>query len=168
MSPIQIGFVGLSTKGWAATALAPGLLSPALASTYSLRAVSTSSEQSAEASATKYTQVVGHPVKPYYGSTSSIASDPDVELVVVSVKALSHKAALLPAIEAGKNVFVEWPAGVGLAECTEISDAASKKGVRSIVGLQARQSPAIRKVNHFHIHNEVHKYLAKSDRPKKS
>ena len=146
MSPIKIGFVGLSAKGWAASALAPGLLDPSLSSSYQLTAVSTTSAESAEASAKKYSEAVGHTVKAYYGDTSKIANDPEVELVAVSVKAPAHKAALLPAIEAGKDIFIEWPAGVGLKESTELAEAAKKKGIRTMIGLQERQSPAVAKV----------------------
>lgn len=148
MSPIKIGFVGLSASGWAATALAPGLLDPSLSSSYSLTAISTTSAESAEKSAKKYSETVGHAVKAYHGDTAQIANDPEVELVAVSVKAPSHKAALLPAIEAGKDIFIEWPAGVSLKESTELAEAAKKKGIRTIVGLQGRQSPMIAKVMH--------------------
>jgi predicted dehydrogenase len=143
MSPIKVGFVGLSSTGWASIALAPSLL---LSSSFDLTAVSTTSAVSAAASAKKYSELVGHPVKAYHGDASQIAADPDVDLVVVSIKAPYHKAALLPAIEAGKNVFVEWPAGIGLQESSEIADAARLKGVKTMVGLQGRHSPVARKV----------------------
>lgn len=147
MSPIKVGIVGLSSTGWASTNLAPSLLRPSVVSSYTITALSTTSATSATASAQKYSEIVGHPIKPYHGDTSQIASDADVDLVVVTVKAPAHKTALLPAIEAGKDVFVEWPAGVGLEEASEIADAAKRKGVRTIVGLQGRQSPAVKKVS---------------------
>ena len=58
-------------------------------------------------SAKKYSEAVGHAVKAYYGVTSKIADDPEVELVPMPVKAPDHKAALLPEIEAGKDIFIE-------------------------------------------------------------
>ena len=85
-------------------------------------------------------------VKAYYGNTSKIASDLEVELIAVLVKAPTHKAALLPAIEAGKDIFIEWPAGVGLKKSTELAEAVKRKGIRTIIGLQARQSPVVVKV----------------------
>lgn len=146
MTPIKVGFIGLSSTGWASTALAPSLLQSGLSSSFDLTAVSTTSAASAEASAKKYSDLLRHPIKPYHGDSSQIANDPDVDLVVVAVKAPSHKAVLLPVIEAGKNLFVEWPAGVGLQESTEIAEAARKKGIKTMVGLQGRHSPVVKKV----------------------
>lgn len=141
--PIRVGFVGLSSTDWASSALAPSLLSsPA----YKLTALSTTNADSAQAAAAKYTEQLGHAVTPYHGSTSQIAGDSEVDLVVVSVRTAHHKAALIPAIEAGKDVFIEWPAGRNLAETQELADRAREKGIRTAVGLQGRHSPALRKV----------------------
>ena len=54
---------------------------------------------------------------------------------------------MLPALEAGKNVFVEWPLGQNLAEAEEMAALAKSANVTTAVGLQARQAPSIRKVN---------------------
>jgi predicted dehydrogenase len=148
MSATKVGFVGLSATGWASTALAPSLLR---CDKFTLTAVSTSSEASAAASAKKYSEELGHTVKPFYGDTSQIANDPDVDLVVVSVRTPAHKAAVMPVIEAGKDLFVEWPGGIGLEESSAIAEAARKKGVRTMVGLQGRQTPSVKKVN-LYIH----------------
>jgi predicted dehydrogenase len=146
-TPINVGFIGLSATGWASRALGPSLLQPALHDRYTLTAVSTSNEQSANASAKKYTEELGHPVKAYYGDSSKIAADPKVDLVVVSVKAPLHKQVLLPVIAAKKDFFIEWPAGTDLKETTEIAEAARKQGVRGFVGLQGRQAPFVKKVS---------------------
>ncbi|KAF9555729.1 NAD-binding Rossmann fold oxidoreductase [Agrocybe pediades] len=145
-SPIKVGFVGLSATGWAATVSGPALLQPSLRDSYDLVAVSTSSEASAKASAEKYGKDVGHPVKAYYGPTSKIASDPDIDLVAVSVKAMYHREAALPVLEAGKNIFLEWPAGACLEDTKILADAARKKGVKTVIGLQGRQIRTIAKV----------------------
>jgi predicted dehydrogenase len=142
---IPVGFVGLSKTGWASSALAPALFQHE--DKYTLKAVSTTSPESASASAEKYTSDLGYPVKAYHGDTSQIAGDPDVGLVVVSVKAPNHKAAVLPAIEAGKDIFIEWPAGANVEQTTEIADAARRKGIRAIVGLQGRHSPVFTTVS---------------------
>ena len=147
MSLIKIGFVGLSAKGWAASALTPGLLNPSLPLSYLLTAVSTTSAKLAEASAKKYSKAVGNIVKVYDGDTSIIANDPEVELIAALVKAPAHKVALLPAIEAGKDIFIEWPAEVGLKESAELAKAAKRKGIRTMIGLQERQSPTVVKVS---------------------
>jgi predicted dehydrogenase len=142
---IKVGFVGLSKTGWASSALFPAMFQHK--DKYTLKAVSTTSSESALASAEKYTSDLGYLIKAYHGDTSQIAGDPDVDLVVVAVKAPNHRRAVLPAIEAGKDIFLEWPAGANLKETIEIADAARKKGIRVVVGLQGRHSPAFTKVS---------------------
>jgi predicted dehydrogenase len=144
-SPIKVGFVGLSARGgWASMTHGPALTS--LSDKYMLTAISTSSPESASHTADKFTKSTGHPIKAYHGNSDGIANDSDVELVAVSVKVPDHKKAALPAINARKNVFLEWPAGANLAESAELAEAVHKQGVRSIVGLQCRQSRSLKKV----------------------
>src|SRR6202521_4112429 len=49
----------------------------------------------------------------------------------------------LPALAAGKSVYCEWPLGRDLDEARAMAALAAEKGVRTVVGLQARQAPAI-------------------------
>lgn len=142
---IRIGFVGLSSSGWAAMALAPSLLLPEVRAHFKLVALSTTNETSARASAAHYTQLFGHPIKPYWGDASAIASDPEVDFVVISVKPPYHREVALKAIEAGKDFFVEWQAGRHASETRELADAARARGVRSLVGLQARHGGVVGK-----------------------
>ncbi|EMD36015.1 hypothetical protein CERSUDRAFT_156755 [Gelatoporia subvermispora B] len=148
MSQIRIGFVGLSKEGWATTMLAPPLTQPPLSSKYKITAICTRSEQSAAVSATEYAKKTGSAVKGYHGTdgTRAIAADEDVDVVVVSVKAPDHFAAAMPALDAGKHLYVEWPAGKSLAETEALSEAARRKGVRTLVGCQGRQSPTLKKL----------------------
>jgi len=144
-SPTKVGVIGLSKTGWAATALAPSLFS--IPDKFNLVAVSTTSAESAQASAKEYSEAVGHPVKAYHGDSSQLSEDPDVDLVVVTVKAPYHLKTVLPVIESGKDFFIEWPAGANYAETKRIHDKARTKGMRTIVGLQSRQSPTLQKVD---------------------
>ncbi|KAK7017555.1 transcription regulator gal80 [Paramarasmius palmivorus] len=146
MSPIKLGFVGLSARGWAATTLAQPLFEEPLSSKYILTAVSTTNPTSANASAEKYSKVVSGTVKPYYGSTEQIANDPNVDMVAISVRTPAHVDAALPVLQAKKNLFIEWPAGSLLASTTKIADAAKQNGVRTLVGFQTRQAAYVRKV----------------------
>lgn len=146
-SSINVGFVGLSTTGWA-TVIEPALQS--LGDTYRIVAVSTTNETSAQASAQRLSEQTSYPVKAYHGDTTQIANDPDVDFVIVAVKAPQHKDVLLPVIQAKKPFFVEWPAGRNVQETRELADAARQNGVRSIVGLQGRQSPVLNKVGSSH------------------
>ena len=81
-----------------------------------------------------------------YGDATALASDPDVDLVVVAVNIAKHYELAKPALEAGKDVFVEWPLGKTTAEAQELRDLARAKGVRTIVGAQARASPLLEKI----------------------
>ncbi|KAF5374065.1 hypothetical protein D9757_010742 [Collybiopsis confluens] len=136
-TPIRLGFIGLSATGWASRDLVPPLLKEPLSSKYSLVALSTTRAESAEASAAKYSELASEAVgkkvaiKPYYGSAEHISADKDVDMVVVSVKLTSHKDAATKVIEAGKDLFLEWPAGNHREETIELYEAAKKKGIRT-------------------------------------
>ncbi|KAF7797591.1 hypothetical protein EIP86_008791 [Pleurotus ostreatoroseus] len=148
MAPIRIGFIGLSAKGWAATALVNPLFDPLLASSYSLTALCTTSETSAHAAAEKYSKLAGHGVKAYFGEDGvhAIARDPDVDLVAISVKMPQHFKTVMPAIEAEKDIFIEWTPGVTYEDTVKIAEAAKRKGVRVLVGAQGIQSQAMKKL----------------------
>ena len=46
-------------------------------------------------------------------------------------------------LEAGKHVFCEWPLGANSGETEELARLATGKGVRTLIGLQARGGPAL-------------------------
>ena len=60
-----------------------------------------------------------------------------------------HRQLTLPALKAKKDVFVEWPLGRTLAEAEEMAALAKSMGVKTVVGLQARQAPGTRKVRNI-------------------
>ncbi|KIK52564.1 hypothetical protein GYMLUDRAFT_49854 [Collybiopsis luxurians FD-317 M1] len=159
MSTFHVGFVGLSTTGWAMTALAPALVKN---SKYRLIAVSTTSKDSAEASAARQAEATGQRVTPYFGSTAAIANDPQINLVAVAVKSPRHWEALTPVIDAGKNFFLEWPAGKNLMETKKFADAAHAKGLRSMVGLQGRHTAVIKTVKEILDAGKIGKILSTS------
>ena len=80
-----------------------------------------------------------------YGSPDELAADPNVEMVIVSVKVPEHAALTEPAIRAKKDVFVEWPLGRNLAEAEYLTKLARENEIRTLVGLQARHNPTVRK-----------------------
>lgn len=109
---------------------------------YSITAMQNSSQASAE----KAIEDHGIPGKiATYGDPESIAADPNVDLVAVSVKVPLHARLLKPALEAKKDVFVEWPLAANLREAEELTALAKAKGVKTIVGLQARQDSSVRR-----------------------
>ena len=145
-APLKIGFVGLSTSGWASQVLAPALLDPEVQQHFKLVAVSTTKAESAATSAVTYSQLFKHEIKAYHGDVNQIASDPDVDFVAVSVRAPSHKDIVKKVIEAGKPFFVEWPVGKSVEETRELATLAKEKGLKTLIGLQGRQSNVTQKV----------------------
>ncbi|THG92462.1 hypothetical protein EW026_g8449, partial [Hermanssonia centrifuga] len=164
MAPIRIGFIGLSSRGWASTNLVPQLFHPLLSSSYSLTALSTSSEASAASAAAKYSELAGHPVKGYHGEQGfvDIANDPNVDMVAVSIKVTDHLKAVTPAIEAGKDIFVEWVPGNGYEETLKIAEAAKRKGVRVLVGAQATHGVYLNKVKELINSGKIGRVLSTS------
>ncbi|KAF8970687.1 NAD-binding Rossmann fold oxidoreductase [Flammula alnicola] len=160
-TPLKVGFVGLSTTGWASSVLGPSLIQPSLRDKYDLVAVSTTSEASAQASATKYAELVGHPIEAYYGDSSKIAADPDLDLIAVAVNAPFHKQVLLPIINAKKDFFVEWPAGSSLQDTIELGRPLATKAsavVRKVKELISSGTiGAIRSTNVLaHLGRDIH------------
>jgi predicted dehydrogenase len=127
-----------SSSSWASRAHLPYFNDSSL---YKVTALQNSSKASADAAAKEYSlQDVAT-----YDNASDIASDSNVDIVAVSVNVPEHYALTRPAIEAGKDVFVEWPLARNLAEAEELVQLAKAKKVRTMVGLQARQNPSILK-----------------------
>lgn len=131
---LQVGIIGASaTGGWAKESHVPAVqLLPGL----ELAAVATNSQPTADAAA----QAFG--AKAAYGHAAGLLRDPAIDLVVVAVKVPDHRALVLGALAAGKHVYCEWPLGRHLAEAEELAAAASRAGVHTAIGLQARRSPA--------------------------
>ncbi len=143
--PIRVGIIGLSASSGAWTSAAhviPLQTIPSLSSKFTVVALATSTPTSAAAASEKW----GIPSDKAYSSADDIASDPDVDLVVVGVKVPFHKELALPALKAGKDVFVEWPLAKNEEDVQQLLEAAKEGGGRTIVGLQSRCSPVILKV----------------------
>ena len=72
-----------------------------------------------------------------------MVAHPDIDAVAVSLRVPSHYEPTMAALNAGKHVYTEWPLGRTTAEAKEMADLAQAKGVRNMVGLQARANPGI-------------------------
>jgi predicted dehydrogenase len=68
---------------------------------------------------------------------------PDIDAVAVVLRVPSHYEPTMAALNAGKHVYTEWPLGQTTAQAQEMADTARAKGVKTMVGLQARANPAI-------------------------
>src|SRR5881275_771515 len=134
-SKIRVGIVGASaSRGFASIAHIPALRA---LPQFEIVAVCTARQQSAEAAARHY----GVPLA--FSDPEKLAQHPDVDLVTVSVKVPDHYRPVMAAIQAGKHVYCEWPLGRDTDEAARLLDAAERRGVRHVVGLQGQVSPAI-------------------------
>src|ERR1700693_827810 len=134
-SKIRVGIVGASpNRGFASIAHIPALRA---LPEFEIAAVCTTRQESAEATAKHF----GIPLA--FADPDKLAQHPDVDLVTVTVKVPDHYQPVMAAIEAGKHVYCEWPLGRDTAEAIRMRDAAERRGVRNVVGLQGQASPAI-------------------------
>jgi predicted dehydrogenase len=68
---------------------------------------------------------------------------PDIDAVAVVLRVPSHYEPTMAALDAGKHVYTEWPLGRTTAEAQEMAELARSRGVRNMVGLQARAAPPL-------------------------
>ena len=155
MAPIRIGFIGLSsTQSWGTWAHLPYLKDT---SKYTIVALCNSSLESAKAAI----QAHGLPSDTKaYGTPEELAADPEVDLVVVCTRVDKHHSGILPAVKAGKDVFCEWPLSQTTAQAEEVLALAKEKNVKTLVGIQAGQSPLLRKVKEILRSGRIGKVLS--------
>ena len=146
---IRVGLVGLNAPytgaptgtNWTANAHLPYLRAT---SKYEIVALQNSSVDRAKAAIKAY-ELDASRVKAY-GSAEDIANDPDVDLVVTSIRVDRHGGSAIPAIKAGKDIYVEWPVEANVAKAREMYEIARSQKVRSVIGMQGSLEPAIGKV----------------------
>lgn len=90
-----------------------------------------------------------------HGSVDSLVHDRSVDMVAVSVKVPEHYALIKPALQAHKDIFVEWPLAANLAQAEELTALAQSQKVKTMVGLQARQDPSVRRAREMVLRNEL-------------
>ncbi len=135
MDKIKIGVIGANpTRGWGPRAHLPAIVA---SRDVELTAVCTTRRESAEESAAKFS------AKLAFHDYREMLACPDVEAVAVLLRVPLHYQVTMDALNAGKHVLTEWPLGRTRAEAVEMRDLAEVKGVRHMVGLQARANPAI-------------------------
>src|SRR5437667_6218929 len=134
-STLGVGIIGASpARGWAATAHIPALRA---LPNYEIRSRTGHSAESARAAG----ELFG--CSAVFSDHKQLVSQPDVDVVAVTVKVPHHRELVSAALAAGKAVYCEWPLGRDLDDARAMAAHAAKQGVRTIVGLQARQAPAI-------------------------
>jgi len=132
---LGVGIIGVSPqRGWAATAHIPAL--HALPN-YEIRGLSAHSPESARAAGDAFG------VSAVFSDHEEMVARPDIDVVAVTVKVPHHRELVSAALVAGKAVYCEWPLGRDLDDARAMSALAAERGIRTVVGLQARQAPEI-------------------------
>ena len=149
---IRVGIIGANANyGWSMRAHLPALLA---LPEYELTAVCTAHQETADESAKHYGARLA------FHSYQEMVCHPDIDLVAVSVRVPLHHDMVMAALEAGKHVYCEWPLGANLAEAEEMAGLAEAKGVRHMVGLQARYDPALLRLQELLAEGYVGEVLA--------
>jgi predicted dehydrogenase len=134
-STLGVGIIGVSpARGWAATAHIPALRA---LPNYEIRAICARSAESARAAG----EVFG--VSAVFSDHEQMVTQPDIDMVVVTVRVPRHRELVCAALTAGKAVYCEWPLGRDLDDARAMAELATEQRARTAVGLQARQAPAI-------------------------
>jgi predicted dehydrogenase len=134
-STLGVGIIGVSpVRGWAATAHIPALRA---LPNYEIRALSAHSARSAREAGEVFEVVA------VFSDHEQLVTQPNIDVVAVTVRVPHHRELVSAALVAGKAVYCEWPLGRSLDDARAMAALADEHGVRTIVGLQARQAPAI-------------------------
>ena len=132
---IRLGIIGANLhRGWAYRSHLPAV---AASPGFELTAVCTTRVESAEETRRKLGAMLA------FDDYRAMLAHPDIDAVAVSVKVPDHYEPTMAALDAGKHVYTEWPLGRTTAEAKEMAGLAHTKGLRNMVGLQARADPAI-------------------------
>ncbi|QHK22475.1 Gfo/Idh/MocA family oxidoreductase [Pseudarthrobacter psychrotolerans] len=131
-----VGIIGVSpVRGWAATAHIPALRA---LPNYEIRALSAHRAESARAAGEAFG------ISAVFSDHEQLLAQPDIDVVAVTVKVPHHRELVSAALAAGKAVYCEWPLGRDLDDARAMAALAAGHGTPTVVGLQARQAPAIR------------------------
>ena len=134
-STLGVGIIGVNPAwGWAVTAHIPALRAMPM---YEIRALSARSPESARAAGEAFG------IKAVFQDPEKLVIQPDIDVVAITVKVPHHRELVSAALAAGKAVYCEWPLGRDVDEARAMAALAAEKRVRTVVGLQARQAPAI-------------------------
>jgi predicted dehydrogenase len=134
-STLRVGIIGVSPVwGWAATAHIPALRA---LPNYEIRALSAHSPEAARAVGRAFA------VSTVFSDHEQLVARSDIDVVAVTVKVPHHRQLVSAALAAGKAVYCEWPLARDLEDAREMAALAAQQGLRTVVGLQARQAPAI-------------------------
>jgi len=87
-----------------------------------------------------------YPKVRFTSSLDEVLRNPDITAVAVATPAITHHDVVLKALKAGKDVFVEKPLAVSVAQGQELVDTARKEGRILMVGHILQYHPAVLKL----------------------
>ena len=102
-----------------------------------LAAVCTSREETAHAAAKRWAGARG------YADYREAVADDEVALVVIAVRVALHADIAQAALDAGKDVYSEWPLTLDADAAERLARRAERRGVATAVGTQGRFAPAV-------------------------
>ncbi|KAJ7124350.1 hypothetical protein C8R44DRAFT_980659 [Mycena epipterygia] len=146
MAPIRVALIGLSASAktsWASSAHLPYFLSPRGLARFQIVALCNSSVDAARAAISAFNLASETRA---YGSPADLAADADVELVVCCTRVDVHHETVRPSLAAGKMVYCEWPLAQDLEHVRDLAQLTREKQVRTMVGLQGRAAPIVRRL----------------------
>jgi predicted dehydrogenase len=137
-SKIRVGIIGANANyGWGSSAHIPALKG---LPDFEITAVCTSRQDTADESARRFS------IPFAFHDPAKLVQSEDVDLVSICVRVPFHYQLGMLALEAGKHLFCEWPLAATTEQAREMLTLAERKGVRHMVGLQARGAPALNRV----------------------
>ena len=144
--PVRVGLIGLSSSAitsWAADAHLPCFQTAAGRERFQIVALCNSSVAAAKASIKAYGLASSTKA---YGSPADLAADPDVDFVICNTRVDKHYETVLSSIQAGKDVYIEWPIASNKADIDKLVEATRQGGGKTLVGLQGRWAPPVLKI----------------------
>jgi predicted dehydrogenase len=149
---ILVGIIGANVRyGWGRDAHVPALRS---LPEFEITAVCTSRQETADETAKHFG--IPHAL----ADPCRMVQHPDVDLVSICVRVPFHHQLGMAALNAGKHLYCEWPLAATTEQAQQMSDLAVRKGVRHMVGLQARGARAINRARDLVTEGYVGKVLS--------
>jgi predicted dehydrogenase len=85
----------------------------------------------------------------YTPHVEDVLSDPDIQAVIVTMETSRHAEFCVAAAKAGKEILLQKPMALTLADCDSIIDAVDRAGVRLMMAFQMRRDPMNRQMHQW-------------------
>lgn len=140
MAVLRVGVIGVDAhRGWALEGHVPAIHA---VDGLELVAVAARGQDRADAAA----EAARAPRA--YGDAEALIADRDLDIVTVAASVPAHRSLVLAALAAGRHVVTEWPVTPDTGQTTEVAEVAgvaASAGVHTVVGLQGRMNPSVRR-----------------------